>query len=353
MILLLGATGYIGQAFADELRRRGRLFVPLTRKALDYTNFDILFDYVRKVKPSFLINAAGYTGRPNVDACESARCDTIQGNTLFPQMVARVCLLTRTAWGHVSSGCIYSGAKIEQNGDVRVEKDLSRPRFRQLFEEFPDRFQGFTEADEPNFSFRAPPCSFYSGTKALAEEVIGHTGNAYLWRLRIPFDEFDHPRNFLTKVQRYPRVYDNVNSLSHRGDFVRACLDLWERQAPFGIYNVTNPGAVTTRQVIELIQKSLKPDRQFHFWKNDLEFYATAAKTPRSNCILDVSKLLECGVRMRSIADALRSALGNWEPASTNIEMFNTFAQSVASECATLAALQCGESTPARPGPVA
>src|SRR3954468_23040337 len=119
MIVLLGASGYIGRAFADELRRRGRLFVPLTRKALDYTNFDILFDYVRKIKPDFLINAAGYTGRPNVDACESARGDTIQGNTLFPQMVVRVCCITNIPWGHVSSGCIYSGAKVFRSGHVR------------------------------------------------------------------------------------------------------------------------------------------------------------------------------------------------------------------------------------------
>ena len=28
---------------------------------------------------------------------------------------------------------------------------------------------------------------------------------------------------------------------------VKAALDLWEIRAPFGIYNITNPGAVTTR----------------------------------------------------------------------------------------------------------
>jgi dTDP-4-dehydrorhamnose reductase len=351
MILLLGATGYIGQAFSDELRRRGRLFVPLTRKALDYTNFDILFDYVRKIKPTFLINAAGYTGRPNVDGCESARGDTVQGNTLFPQMVARVCFTTNTPWGHVSSGCIYSGAKVAQNSHVLIEKDLTEPRLRRLFEEHPDRFLGFRELDEPNFSFRSPPCSFYSGTKALAEEVMENVGQGYLWRLRIPFDEFDHPRNFLTKVQRYPRVYDNVNSLSHRGDFVRACLDLWERRAPFGTYNVTNPGAVTTRQVVDLIEKILKPDRAFQFWKNDREFYTLAAKAPRSNCILDVSKLLGAGVRIRSVHDALRNALQNWQPASANIEMMGPAAEAIKETDLSLASLDRGKSAPLRPNP--
>ena len=109
-------------------------------------------------------------------------------------------------------------------------------------------------------------------------------------------------------------MYDNVNSLSHRGDFVRACLDLWERRAPFGTYNVTNPGFVTTRQVIERIEKTLRPDRKFEFWADDEEFYKVAAKTPRSNCVLDVSKLLATGVKLRPVEEALDDSLSNWKP---------------------------------------
>src|SRR5438552_13594602 len=172
MILLLGASGYIGRAFAGELRRRGYSFIPLTRKAFDYTRFELLFDYVRTMQPEFVINAAGYTGKPNVDACELARAETLQGNTLFPQVVARVCYMTKIPWGHVSSGCIYSGAKVLENGAPHIERDLTEPRLQRLFAQHPERFRGFTEFDEPNFSFRALPCSFYSGTKALAEEAF-------------------------------------------------------------------------------------------------------------------------------------------------------------------------------------
>ena len=68
--------------------------------------------------------------------------------------------------------------------------------------------------------------------EALAEEALAGLGQSYIWRLRIPFDEVDNPRNYLSKVQRYPKVYDNVNSISHRADFVRACLDLWGLRAP-------------------------------------------------------------------------------------------------------------------------
>ncbi len=312
MILLLGASGYIGQAFARELRQRNQKFVALTRAETDYTRFDVLLEYLRRARPEFVVNAAGYTGKPNVDACETARAETLLGNTVLPQTIAQACAAAGVPWGHVSSGCIFSGAKVTTGDHARVEKDLMRPELKSLLAKNRGAIRGFDENDEPNFSFRDPPCSFYSGTKALGEEAVRGLGQNYLWRLRIPFDEFDNPRNYLTKVQRYAKVYDNVNSISHRGDFVRACLDLWERRAPFGIYNVTNPGFVTTREVVQAIERILNPSRRFEFWENDEEFYRLAAKTPRSNCVLEVSKLLDAGVRMRPVHEALEDSLKNW-----------------------------------------
>ncbi|HZI31502.1 MAG TPA: dTDP-4-dehydrorhamnose reductase, partial [Candidatus Binatia bacterium] len=261
-------------------------------------------------------------GRPNVDACERAKADTLAGCVLLPETIAHACDVAGVPWGHVSSGCLYSGAKIVEDGRLRVEKDMTRSDLRALIEKSPERIRGFTEVDAPNFSFRDPPTSFYSGCKAMGEEAIFGVGRNYSWRLRIPFDEVDGPRNYLSKVQRYPKVYDNLNSISHRGEFAKACLDLWERRAPFGIYNITNPGFVTTRQVVEMVRKILQPDRKFEFWKSDEEFYRVAAKTPRSNCVLDVSKLLATGVRMRPVAEALEASLREWKPETKNLVPF-------------------------------
>jgi dTDP-4-dehydrorhamnose reductase len=314
MILLLGASGYIGEAFVAELQRRKTEFVPLSRKQVDYTRFDLLLDFLRAKKPSFVINCAGFTGKPNVDACELDKAGTLLGNTLLPQTIAHACAAVGIPWGHISSGCIYSGAKIRENGHVRVEKDMTKPELHALAEKKSPAILGFTETDTPNFSLRDLPCSFYSGTKALGEEAIAGIGQSFIWRLRIPFDEFDNNRNYLSKVQRYSKVYENVNSISHRADFARASLDLWERRAPFGAYNITNPGYVTTRHVVDLIEKHLKPARKFEFWNNDEEFYRQAAKTPRSNCVMDVSKLLAAGVNLRPVEEALEDSLKNWKP---------------------------------------
>lgn len=303
MILLLGASGYIGRTFASELRRRGHSFIPLTRRAFDYTRFDFLFDYLRTMRPMFLINAAGYGGNLSGELGDGERDKMMAANAILPQMIARVCVMTKTPWGHVSSGAIFSGAKIQEQDSVRVERDLGRPEVLKLFENHPEQFRGFTELDEPNFSFRATPCNFFSGTKALAEEAIRDLGQSYIWRLRLPFNERDEPCNWLYRIQTQTHLSDNINSLSHLEDCVKACLDVWEMRAPFGTYNVTNPGAMTTRQTCEEMQRVLKMESRP---------IVQSGETPaglQSNCILDPGKLLKTGVKLRRISEAFEDCL--------------------------------------------
>jgi nucleoside-diphosphate-sugar epimerase len=173
--------------------------------------------------------------------------------------------------------------------------------------------KAFQENDPPNFGFNNSSYSFYSGTKAMSEELLSKQfPNTFIWRLRIPFDNVDSPRNYLTKLMKYDKLLHAANSISHRLDFVDACLDLAEC-APPGIYNVVNPGAVTTREVVDMIKSKLNLDKQFEFYDDEGSFLQTV-KTPRSNCMLSTAKLLKY-VKMRSAKDALDDALTNWEPA--------------------------------------
>lgn len=311
--VLLGGSGYVGQAFQQELEKRGVPYVNVSRAQVDYTQYRPLLGLLRDEKATFLINCAGFTGKPNVDACEKNRADTILGNVILPQTIADACEAAGVAWGQVSSGCIYAGAKLCVPGQPeRVERDLMQPEVKRLWQADPSILRGFTETDTPNFSFRSPPCSFYSGTKALGEEVLSGRDNLYVWRLRIPFDHLNGPRNYLTKILSYQRVYDNVNSLSHRSDFAKACLDLWRTRAPFGVYNVTNPGWVTTRQVAEMLKARLGIDREFDYFADDTDFYK-AAVAPRSNTIMNTAKIEATDVGLRSVEEALDEALGSWK----------------------------------------
>ena len=91
MIVLLGRTGYVGGQFAQTMEVRGLKFVAPLRKEVDYGQFTVLREFLEKTRPEFVINAAGYTGKPNVDACEVNWADTLQGNTLFPAATAHAC----------------------------------------------------------------------------------------------------------------------------------------------------------------------------------------------------------------------------------------------------------------------
>ncbi|HEV2456075.1 MAG TPA: sugar nucleotide-binding protein [Verrucomicrobiae bacterium] len=318
MILVLGSGTCIGRIFCAELRRRGHDY--LLPRDSDAFDFHSLFDCLRKSKPAFLINASSHPGA-NSDDSEPAREEMLRVNTILPRLISQVCLMTNTPWGHVSSCGIYSGAKIAVATGVIVEKRLPRRELLKLTAECPQKLRGFTESDEPNFSFRAAPCSFFSGTTALAEEAIRGIGRNYIWRMGLPFSERNEPESLLRQLQTGEKIYDGLQPASHTDDFVRACLDLWERNAAFGIYNVANPGVVTTRQIVELIQKFLKPMRDFQFWQDDAGFYRQGNQAPRANCILDVSKLLATGVSMRPLSEALEDALKNWQGESFHDEL--------------------------------
>lgn len=287
MIYLLGGSGYVGHAYQSLLTRKGIPFRNLRRADLDYTNSSVLTAALKAGRPDFLINAAGYTGKPNVDACELHKAECLHGNGVLPGIIAQACTEAGVPWGHVSSGCIFTGAR-------------------------PDG-SGFSETDAPNFTFRQNNCSFYSGTKALGEEILAGQPDVYLWRLRIPFNQVDNPRNYLSKLMRYQTLLEATNSISQLEEFAAATFACWEKRVPYGTYNVTNPGQVTTHEVVDLILKSGVCPKDYRFFKSEDEFMHVAAKTPRSNCVMTSAKLASVGIKLTEVHEAIARDLHNWQ----------------------------------------
>lgn len=258
MITLIG-HGYVGTAIAIEL---GRQKVPFHwrhhEEALASTSSP----------PDVVINAAGFTGTPNVDECEHRKAETIVGSIVFPLAIER------RYYGipivHITSGCVYNGYKPG----------------------------GWTEEDEPNFDFTNG--SFYSGVKALEQDVLDSTRN-YLLRIRLPFGRDDHPKNYLTKLKKYERLIDVRNSLSCVEDVARAAVFFAVNLPAPGIYNVVNRGDVFTHDVTALLGGIRKPWFTEEEWKR-------AVIAPRSNCTLSTEKLAKL-MPVRDVLDALREAI--------------------------------------------
>jgi dTDP-4-dehydrorhamnose reductase len=315
MIFLLGASGYVGTAFQRGLTERGLPFRTISRADLDYSQFRLLADALKSHRPELVIHCGGFTGKPNVDACETRRTDTILGNIVLAQTVAQACDSAGVRLAAISSGCIYAGGKVQDDaGRWGIREDLNAPDLAALLNARSPRVRGFDEDDAPNFTFESGS-SFYSGTKAVAEKVLAEFPSAYVLRLRIPFEGRDHPRNYLTKLQTYPRLYQNWNSLSHLGDFVSASLQVWQAGLPGGAYNIVNPGYLSTQDVVALIRKLRRPDWEPDFWRDDAEFYQKAALARRSNCLLEATKLMQAGIKLRDVESALVDSVTHWSKA--------------------------------------
>jgi len=131
--------------------------------------------------------------------------------------------------------------------------------------------------------------------------------NTLILRLRMPVSDDLHSRNFVTKIAKYERVVDIPNSNTILHDLLPASILLAEHQET-GIYNFTNPGAISHNEVLALFKEYVRPS---FTWKNfTLDEQAKVIKAGRSNCKLDttklVNKLKEYGYEVPEIHDAYK-----------------------------------------------
>ena len=287
MIILFGSNGYVGSEFKKQL---DELKLPVfhwpNAKTTTFADLEKWYDEAGYPLIGAVINAAGYTGKPNVDACELNKEDTIHGNIVWPQILTDWCMLNDIPLAHISSGCIYEGERVDGTP--------------------------FTEEDVPNFSFAQNNCSFYSGTKVIGEQVVKKWEKHYIWRLRIPFEEFDNSRNYISKILKYEKLLQAKNSISNKQEFVSACIQTILDKVPYGIYNIVNTGYITTDLLIEKLKKTIAKDKIFTVI-NEEELYKNYAKAPRSNCVMSNRKLLETGIKMKSVDESIDYCLNNWK----------------------------------------
>lgn len=284
MILLLGSTGYVGTAFKQYF----------DNNQINYRTYQLRFDFDENKFVNFLIdnnitsifNCAGYTGKPNVDACESNKVETLQANAFLPKKLDNICCKYSIKLVQISSGCIFNDPQCEQGLPPSQE---------------------YRDFDKPNFTFLDKKVSWYSGTKALGEALISDYSNCNLiCRLRIPFNDEISPRNYINKLINYQTLLNSTNSFSQLQEFVEAVYKLYTQNAG-GIINVTQPGYMTTKEVVELLQKyKLVTEKQY--FKTIEEFEATCA-APRSNCVLDSSYLNAYNIKLTPIRQAMEDAI--------------------------------------------
>ncbi|KAH0449136.1 hypothetical protein IEQ34_022936 [Dendrobium chrysotoxum] len=257
--LIYGRTGWIGGLLGDICQKQG---IPFEYGRGRLENRSQLLLDIQTVRPTHVFNAAGVTGRPNVDWCESHKPATIRTNVVGTLNLADVCMENGLLMMNYATGCIF-------------EYNIDHPEGSGI---------GFKEEDKPNFTG-----SFYSKTKAMVEELLKEYDNVCTLRVRMPISsDLSNPRNFITKISRYNKVVNIPNSMTILDELLPISVEMAKRNCK-GIWNFTNPGVVSHNEILEMYKKYIDPE--FSWVNFTLEEQAKVIIAPRSNNEMDASKL--------------------------------------------------------------
>lgn len=267
-----GKTGWIGQKIVSILEQDGQ--TALCGESRLEAREALRKEIITK-NPDYVINAAGVTGRPNVDWCEDHKQETIRANIVGALNLADITCELGIHLTNIGTGCIY-----EYDAEHTIENQ-----------------KGFTEQDAPNFHG-----SFYSKTKIILEALLQNYPNVLNLRIRMPISDDMHPRNFITKIISYKKVVNIPNSMSILSDLLPLIPVMIERGLT-GNYNFVNPGVISHNEILELYQHYIDPE--FRYENFSLEEQSRILKTGRSNNCLDCSKLLNEFPTVPSISQSI------------------------------------------------
>lgn len=257
-ILILGG-GYIGNYLQEYLK--DYYSCELIRKSdVNYQDHRAFTKYLLNKDIGLVINAAGFTGRPNVDEAELRKEECWNLNVLIPLNINKSCNNIGVKYYHISSGCIYNGYHTK-----------------------------FTEKDKPNFGL-FDTSSFYSKSKH-GFELMSRELNNKIIRVRMPISPDDNPRNYLNKIFKYDNLIEFKNSKTYIPDlciFIDNLIQHDSVQMTTGqdIYNVVNSAPLFTSEVCKLMESYGMANKNWSF----VDISQLDINAPRSNCVLSSEK---------------------------------------------------------------
>lgn len=278
--MIVFGRGFIGRRLARDLPGA-------TLSDADITDPAQLRAALQGARGGVAINAAGKTGRPNVDWCEVHRDATWRANTMGPLLLAEACADAGVHLVHLGSGCIFYGPSPAPGG--------------------------WREGDHAN------PESFYSRSKYAADLVLSRLPGVAIARLRMPIDSAPSPRNLLTKLVGYPTIADVANSVTVVEDLVAVVGRLAELRAT-GVFHVVNPGMLRHQEILAKYREIVDPSHTCAFVEEGELLARGLVVRPRSNCQLASPRLAELGIRMRPVEEALVAALRGYAAARASAE---------------------------------
>lgn len=253
MKVLVVGRGWTGYKVYDELKANGQeVWLSSHDEALIALKFG-QYDWV--------VNCAGVTGKPNVDACELDPKNTMDGNATYPILLERAVAAAGARFMHWSSGCIYEG---------KIATAYTRPNF---------------------FG------SIYSISKGVSDQYL--LDKAVVIRIRMPFSSKSETKNLITKLVLYnqnAKLYNaGQNSMTDHDEAVKLSVKFLLDNVSNGPYNLVNQGSMDMVDIAKALNFTPK-------WFTTEEFKAVT-KCSRSTCVIPADN------RMRPLSVAFEEAV--------------------------------------------
>jgi dTDP-4-dehydrorhamnose reductase len=221
-LLITGATGTLGKAFARICEQRGLSYYLLTRQQLDIAEAESVKAAVERFEPWAIINAAGYV---RVDDAENDVERCMRENVSGPANLAAVCADREIPLVTFSSDLIFDG----QKNEAYVERDPGAP------------------------------LNVYGLSKARAEmEVLRQYSDALIIRTSAffgPWDEYNFVHAVLRALSRgnhFVAADDVTISPTYVPHLVNATLDLLI-DGEHGVWHLANGGAATWADFAKMV----------------------------------------------------------------------------------------------------
>ncbi|HEY0063334.1 MAG TPA: sugar nucleotide-binding protein, partial [Telluria sp.] len=228
-ILITGATGTLGGAFARLCERRNLAYRIVARSEMDMADPASVEAAIVRYRPWALINAAGYV---QVDQAETDAQRCFRENTMAPTILALACIRHGLRFVTFSSDLVFDGK----------------------------RDAPYVESDSP------APLGVYGQSKADAEQrVLEADPEAMVIRTSAFFGPWDG-HNFVTQAlgtlergEPFAAADDLTVSPTYVPDLVNACLDLLVDKEK-GIWHLTNSSAVTWAALADMAAQAAGVD---------------------------------------------------------------------------------------------
>ena len=214
-LLIIGATGSLGSAFARICKARGIIYYISERGQLDIASYGSVRKILELKKPWAVLNAAGFT---RIDEAESATETCLRENTKGPVLLAEICKSMGIKFVTFSSDQVFDGEK-------------RKP---------------YAVADQTQ------PLNFYGLSKKLAEEQVGKVNPESLIIRSSCFFNPWHLNDSLGKILRSGLLSerqiflpsDIIMSPAYIPDIVNTVLDLMI-DGESGIWHLSNQEEIT------------------------------------------------------------------------------------------------------------